>query len=123
MQNRPKGPLALAIVMITLGVGLLLTVLGYGGGIDWVWTLSLAVMGAMTFVLSGGVDKVSIVIGPAFLVASILSVLRQRGMLETNVEVPIFIIFVGVMLLVAQMRAIPMPRWIEQTPEEQDEQV
>jgi hypothetical protein len=89
----------------------LLTVRGYGPGINWIWTLGLGVVGVFTFVLSGGVDKLSIVFGPFFLVGSLLSILRQTGRLNLDVEVPILVILVGVLLLLAQMPFVPLPKW------------
>ena len=110
MQSR--GPLILAILIITMGVGWLLTVQGYAPGVNWVWTLGLGVIGVMTFVISGGLDKVSVVIGPFFLVGSFFSLLRQTGRLKMDLELPLLVILVGVLLLVAQLRLIPLPGWI-----------
>jgi hypothetical protein len=107
-----KGPVILALLIITVGVGWLLSAQGFGRGIDWVWTLGLGMVGIATFVLSGGPDKLSVVLGPFFLVSSLLSVLRQTDRLKIDTEVPILVILIGVLLLIAQMRAIPMPRWM-----------
>jgi hypothetical protein len=106
-------PLVLAILIITVGVGWLLTAKGLGNGINWIWTLSLGVAGILTFVVSGGVDKLSVVIGPCFLASSIMSILRQTGHLSTDEEIPIFVILIGVLILIAQMKTIPLPRWYE----------
>lgn len=111
-SKQSKQPLVLAILIITVGVGWLLTVQGYAPNINWVWTLSLAVIGILTFVLSGGFDKVSIVIGPFLLASSLFSVLRQKGTLQIDTEVPILVILVGFLLLIAQLRAVPLPRWL-----------
>src|SRR5688572_25487437 len=106
-----KGPLVLGLLIITVGVGWLLTVQGIGQGIDWIWTLGLGVVGIAAFVISGGVDKVSIIIGPFFIIASVLSILRQSGQLKTDFEVPVLVILVGVLVVVAQMSFVPVPRW------------
>lgn len=106
-----KKSLLLPILLITLGTGWLLTTLGVAPGIDWIWTLGLAVFGLATFALAG-VDKVTIVVGPFFLIASCLSILRQTDRLLLNVEVPILVIVVGVLLLVAHIPAIPVPHWV-----------
>jgi hypothetical protein len=111
VSNRAKGPMALAVLMITVGVGWLLSVQGIGPGIDWIWTLGLAVLGIGVFIVSGGVDKMSIVVGPFFIVASILSVLRQTGKLSVNTETPILVILIGVLLLLAQLQFVPQPKW------------
>jgi hypothetical protein len=111
MPPQPKGPLALSLLIIAVGVGWLLTSLGYGPGINWVWIMGLGVAGVLAFVVSGGVDKASIVIGPFFLVSSALSILRQAGHLKLDTEVPLLIITVGVLMLVAQLRFVPVPNW------------
>ena len=121
MQRQPHGPLVLSILIITVGVGWLLTALGLGPGINWVWTLGLGVVGILTFVVSGGLDKASIVIGPFFLVSSLLSILRQTGHLHTDVEVPVLVILIGVLLAAAQTRFVPMPKWFAPLPSPEDQ--
>jgi hypothetical protein len=116
MMGDSKGPLALSILIISVGVGWLLTVQGYGPGIDWVWIVGLGVIGVLTFILSGGLDKASVVIGPFFLISSILSLLRQTGRLSFDTEIPVLVIVVGVLLMVAQTRYVPLPRWIDRNP-------
>ncbi len=106
-----KNTLLLPILLITVGVGWLLSTLGIAPGIDWIWTLSLAVVGLLALAL-GGVDKVTVVIGPFFILASCLSILRQTDRLQLDIEVPILVIVAGVLLLVARTPAIPIPRWM-----------
>lgn len=113
-----RGPLVLAVLIITLGVGWLLTAKGFGPGINWVWTLALAVVGIITFVLSGGVDKFSVVVGPFFLVASLLSILRQTGRLDTETEIPLTVILIGLLLLLANMPFVKRPNWYVPLPDE-----
>ena len=108
-----KGPMVLSILIITVGVGWLLTAQGFGPDINWVWTLGLGVVGVLTFAVSGGLDKVSLIAGPFFLVGSLLSLLRQTGRLTLEVEVPVLVILIGLLLLVAQMRCVPAPKWLE----------
>jgi hypothetical protein len=110
-----KIPLLLPILLITVGTGWLLTTLGVGPGIDWAWTLGLAVVGLLTMAM-GGVDKVTVVIGPFFILASCLSLLRQTGRLQLDVEVPILVILSGILLLIARTSAIPLPKWMIQDP-------
>jgi hypothetical protein len=111
-QKQPKGPLVLGFLIITVGVGWLLTAQGVGSGINWIWTLGLGVVGILTFVVSGGLDKVSVIIGPFFLAGSLLSILRQTGNLKGDIEVPVLVILIGALLLAAQLRFIPPPRWL-----------
>ena len=110
-----KKTLLFPVLLITVGVGWLLTTLGVAPGIDWVWTLGLAVVGLLTIAV-GGIDKVTVVVGPFFLVASCLSLLRQTDRLSLDVEVPILVIMAGVLLLIARSPAIPIPLWIMQDP-------
>jgi hypothetical protein len=42
-----RNPIILAILIITLGVGWLLTVKDHSTGINWIWTLGLAVVGLL----------------------------------------------------------------------------
>jgi len=106
-----KKSLMLPILLIAVGVGWLLTTLNVVPGIDWVWTLGLAAVGLLTFAV-GGFDKVTVVIGPFFMLASCLSILRQTERLHVDVEVPILVIIAGVLLWVARSPSIPAPKWL-----------
>ncbi len=106
-----KGALALSLLIITLGTGWLLTAIGFGPDLNWIWILGLGILGVLMFLGSGGVDKASIVIGPFFLLSSGLSMMRQSGHLSIDLEIPILIIIIGVLLLIAQSRMIPAPSW------------
>ena len=102
--------LLLPMLLIVVGAGWLLTTLDVVPGIDWVWTLGLAAVGLLTFAV-GGFDKVTVVIGPFFILASGLSVLRQTDRLQLDVEAPILVIISGILLLVARTPVIPVPKW------------
>ena len=65
----------------------------------------------LAFVVSGGIDKVSVIVGSFFLIGSVLSILRQANVLSIDVEIPICVIVIGVLMLVAQIKAIPLPKW------------
>ena len=93
-----------------------MTAQGFAPGVNWIWTLGLGVVGILTFVISKGLDKVSVVLGPFFLLTSLLSVLRQTGQLSVDVEVPVLVISIGALLLVAQLPSIPMPDWFVALP-------
>lgn len=111
-----KTTLVIPIMIITVGVGWLLTTLGIAPQINWLWTLALAVVGVVTFA-AGGWNKVTFVIGTFFIVASVLSVLRQTERLSIDHEVPILVIVMGVLLLIARSAALPMPDWITTGPD------
>ena len=118
MHQNPRV-LAFAIILTATGVGWLLMSLGLSTNVNWVWTLLLAGLGIVAIVMSGGLDKFSVVAGPFFLAASGLSILRQSGRLSDDVEVPILVIIVGVLLFVAQTRYVPVPRWFGLPPDSQ----
>jgi hypothetical protein len=112
MANGTKGRIALALLIVTVGIGWLLTAQGIMPGINWVWTLCLGIVGIATFVLSGGLDKVSVVVGPFLLISSVLSILRQTGRLSESTEMPLLVICIGGLLLLAQLPSIVAPRWL-----------
>jgi len=112
MPNNNRASLVIPVLIIVVGLGWLLTALGYAPDINWLWTLGLGVIGILTFVRNG-LDKVSVVVGPTFLVASVLSVLRQTGNLTLNVEVPVLVIGVGILMLVARLPGIPQADWLK----------
>jgi hypothetical protein len=111
MSSNSRAQLVIPVLIIAVGVGWLLTAQGYAPGVNWIWILGLGVVGILTFVLSKGFDKVSVVLGPFFLLASLLSVLRQTGRLSLDIEMPVLVISVGVLLLVAQLPTIRKPGW------------
>lgn len=106
-----RKSLVFPILLIIVGSGWMLSVLGIVPGIDWAWTLTLAGVGLLAF-LVGGVDKVTIVVGPFFIITSMLSVLRQSGRLRFDLEVPILVVLTGVLLLVARLPTVPRPAWM-----------
>jgi len=116
-----RAPLVIPILIIVVGVGWLLTAQGFGPDINWVWTLGLGAIGILTFVVSG-FDKFSAVIGPFFLLASLLSILRQTDRLSLDIEVPILVISIGALLLLAQLPLIPKPGWLVPLPSRPAEQ-
>ena len=105
----------LPVLLVSVGTGWLLTSLGMLPGVNWVWTLGLAVVGFLT-VAAGGFDKVTFVTGVFFIATSFLSVLRQTDHISIEVEVPVLVILMGVLLLIARHRAIPIPQWILEPP-------
>ncbi|HAH44650.1 MAG TPA: hypothetical protein DCM07_07275 [Planctomycetaceae bacterium] len=106
-----RKTLILPLLIIGIGTGWLLTTLGIVPGINWIWTLGLAVVGVLSFAVSG-IDKSTVLIGPFFIIASCLSVLRQTGRITLDVEVPTLVIVIGILLLVARIKAIPLPDWM-----------
>lgn len=108
---RDRTSLTLGILLLGVGTGWLLSSLGFIPDVDWAWSLGLAVVAVLAIVLSG-FDKVSFVVAGFFGLASVLSVLRQVGALETKVEIPLLVLASGFLLILARSGAIPPPRWI-----------
>ena len=73
-----KKTLFIPILLITLGVGWLLTTLDVVPNVNWIWTLGLALVGILAFVIAG-IDKISVAVGPFFIVAVYRSCGRQGG--------------------------------------------
>ena len=103
--------LVFPVLIVAVGVGWLLSSLGLLPGVDWVWSGALLVAGVLTFVFSGGVDKVSLVYGALLLLAGVLSVLRQTGVMTLDVTLPVLVIALGLLKLAARSPAIPEPAW------------
>jgi hypothetical protein len=60
------------------------------------------------------------VVGPFFILASCLSLLRQTGRLRLDVEIPVLVIAIGILLLVARSSAVPVPNWIDPNSQTRD---
>jgi hypothetical protein len=110
-----RRTLILPVLLIVVGAGWILTTLGVGSGIDWVWTLGLAAIGLLSFAV-GGWNKVTVVIGPFFIAATAVSLLRQTGRLGVEYEPPVLMIVAGVLLLIARSPAVPLPHWLTELP-------
>jgi hypothetical protein len=112
MPSSSRFPIVLSLLLMGVGSGWLLTALGIGAGVNWIWTLGLAILGIASFVASRGIDKFNIIVGPIFLASSALSVARQRGMISVDVELPILVVGAGALLLIAQLPRIAAPQWL-----------
>ena len=126
MNSKPpaKSTLIVPVLLITIGVGWLLTTLEVAPDFEWEWTLGLAVTGYLLFATLG-VDKFTIVCAPLLFAASILSIFTQNGSMSLGIMIPILVIMTGVLLLIARRPSVPSPSWIEVTgdkvPEKKEE--
>ena len=73
--------------------------------------LGLGVGGILTLGL-GGIDKVTIVVGPFLIVATFFSIARQTGRLSADTEIPCLVILAGVLALIARCSPVRSPSWI-----------
>ncbi len=110
-MQQDRTSLILGVLLVAVGGGWLLSSLGFIPSVDWAWSSGLAVVGVLAVVLSG-FDKVSFVVAGFFVLASVLSVLRQMGIVKIEVEIPILVLAAGLLLIGARSSAIPLPRWI-----------
>jgi hypothetical protein len=109
----PRKTLVAPILVITVGVAWLLMTLQVIAPVNWVWTMGLAVAGIVTLVGSG-VDRLTIVVGPLLILASLASVLRQTGRLSIEHEVPCLVIAMGVLMLIGRALSVPSPKWLKE---------
>jgi hypothetical protein len=98
--------IAISILVIGVGVAWLLNTLEILPGVNWVWTAGLAASGVLMLML-GGLNKLTVVIGPWLILASIFSLLRQRGTIDIDQEVPYLVISLGVLLLLSALSNLP----------------
>ena len=101
-----KSSVIVSFLVIALGAAWLLNAKGVLPGVNWVWTGGLGFVGLMVLVL-GGVNKLTIVVGPWLLLASAMSVMRQTGRLSIDHEVPVLVITLGVLMLLSSLAPIP----------------
>ena len=92
--------IALPVMIIIVGAAWLLNVMDIIPRIDWLWTCSIAAIGTLTMLL-GGITKVTIVVGPFMLIASVFSVLRQTERINLDKEIPILVIILGILMLIS----------------------
>lgn len=107
--------LVVPVLLIAIGTGWLLSKLEIAPKVDWCWSLGIGAIGVLSIVV-GGIDKVTIVVGPLFIAASVISILRQTDLLTLDIEIPLLMILGGVLMLIARRTNIPVPSWIIQEP-------
>jgi hypothetical protein len=105
MQGR-KTAIAISLLIIALGIAWLVNVMQGSRRIDWFWPTGLGVSGILLLTIAK-LDRFNFIVGVSLIVCSVLSVLRQKGMLEVNVEAPVLFTTVGLLLLLAHMLKLP----------------
>ncbi|HWB19944.1 MAG TPA: hypothetical protein VG711_06565 [Phycisphaerales bacterium] len=103
--------IALPVLIIVVGVGWLLTTQHVLPGVNWVWVLGIGCAGVLTPVL-WGVNKLTMVVGPWLIIATVFSLLRQSGKITLETEVPCLVITLGIVMLIVQMMKLPHPDWL-----------
>ena len=116
-MNHKHKPVLVAVCLIALGTAWLLNNLGVMPGVEWIWTLGLASVAVVIIGISG-LDKLTVVVVPLLILASIASVLRQTGRLSANYEIPGLVIAAGLLVLVSHLSPLPPPAWLAEEPGE-----
>ncbi len=111
MTSTNRKGVAFAILIIAIGVAWLLNVYGVMPGVNWIWTGSLGVAGALILAF-GGLNQLTVIVGPFLIAGSILSILRQVGRVSIDVEVPVLVICFGVLLLISYALRLPLPAYL-----------
>lgn len=101
-----KWGIIMGIVVVGLGTAWLLDALNALPNIDWLLTISLFLVGALVLMF-GGINRLSLIVGPFFLVAGLTSLARQMGILHRELEMPVLVISLGALLLI--MNLLPVP--------------
>ena len=96
------------ILTIIVGLTGLLNTLNIIPEVDWAWSIGLATVGILSVAI-GGFNKVSIVTGPFLIIASVFSVMRQTGRINIDLEGPILVIVLGVLMLISQLSKLQLP--------------
>lgn len=111
-SSQSNKALIVSILMMALGLGRLLIVHDVLPQVNWIFTLGMAAIGFLCFLLLG-FDKVSVVVGPFFLAGSLLSLLRQLGHVSLDSELPLLVILIGALLFITRYSFVPAPSWID----------
>lgn len=98
--------LGVAALIIVIGIALLLESLKVTPHVGWVWVLGLFGMGLIWLWVEGK-NKLTVVICPLMMFGSLLSLLRQLGHLTLDIEVPLLVIALGVLIAYSQSASVP----------------
>ncbi len=101
-----RQPLAGAIVLMVLSGCWLLSRLDVLPGIEWGAMLAIGGLGLLTLAV-GTIDRQTFVMGFFLLIASMVSVLRHTGHLNSDLALPALMTSLALLLIVSQ--AIPNP--------------
>jgi hypothetical protein len=114
-MNRKGTSIVFPVLLTTLGVAWFLTVKNVDPRINWVSVLGFGVLGLLILTV-GGIDKVTLVIGPFLLVCCCLAVARQLGHIDWETVLPVLVIVAGVLMLISHLLPVPYPDWLQKPP-------
>lgn len=105
-MSKAKAEVLIPGLIVAVGLGWLMNSLEIIPGVDWAWSLGLGGTGLL-WLVCGGINKGTVVIGPFLMITSVLSIARQAGHLRFEVEVPLLIVTLGALLLLARLSNLP----------------
>ena len=111
MQRRATS-IVIPLLLMTVGLGWLLMVMEADPRIHWIPVLGMAVVGLLTLAL-GGIDKVTICVGPFLLISTGIAVARQTGYLHIDFVLPCMVLLAGALMLIAHFAPVPYPKWLQ----------
>ncbi len=112
MSERTKS-VVFPVLLITLGVGWLLTALNADPRIYWVPVLGMPVLGLLLLIFQG-FDKVTVVIAPFFFACTGFAFARQTGHISVETMLPCLLISLGSLMLAAHWFPVPYPAWLQE---------
>ena len=102
-----KAAIIVAVLIIVGGTALLLNNLRVLPEVDWMWTGWLSACGILMLTM-GGMNKVSIVLGPFLLAVAALGVLSRTERISRSVRIRSLGIFCGALLVLAVLSPGPL---------------
>ena len=103
-------------LIISIGLAWLLNNMSLLPNIEWIWVIVSAYAGIMCLSVSK-INKVTAVAGPLLIIHSIMSFLRQNGIIKLEIELPLMIIVLGFLMLISEKKNLPMPDFEESSQE------
>jgi hypothetical protein len=110
-MSAQRAWLAIALIIMVLGLAWLLDELALFPQIHWLWTLGLVASGLLILILLG-LDRVTWVLSGFFLIGAAFSLLRQLNYLPLRYEWPILLITFGLLMFLAVILPLKRPEWL-----------
>jgi hypothetical protein len=109
-KSAMKSALGMGATLLLIGSGWLLTVWDVVPGVNWIWIAALGLAGLVPVAL-GGFNKVTAFGAGLMIACSFASILRQRGHISVNVEVPALVVVAGLLMVLVTVLPIKPPPW------------
>ena len=106
--NKTGTSAVLPILLVLVGGITLLSQYRIMPSFNQTWTIGLAAVGVLTFLING-YNKTTFVFGSFLILSSGMSILRTQEMLDIDKEIPMLFIALGTLMLIARSKAIPDP--------------